>query len=729
MIRFHGVLITCFVVVLSIGLAPSQMVAAESSSAEKLLTRLPDDVLGFATTSGGDALKPAFEKTIMGRIWYDPGVQSFFGQIQKEILSKIARETPDPNAVKMIDLMHNNIRLALSRPIIAGAAQKPAADGPPIYGFVILDAGPRKADIATAITDLESLAGDEIIEIPVGSAKMHGPKDSGGVPVYWGWAGNYLVIAVNDGAGLAMQHLSAPRNAPVAQFNKVPDTGDALAVHIDCQKIAGVVSTLAQQRGHEEQVGIATAVIKQLGLNNVKTLTARMGFAGPDVVSSSFLEMPQPRTGLLANYRTANLAMFDMVDAGAVNAATANCNVAGIYDTIMGAVKSAAGDEFAEIEKVIADAEAEMKIKIRGGLLQSLSGEMVGYALPGGSMQSLTGGFVLIAKLKDARLLEETLTALGKLAAEKSDGMVQVSSQVQNGRTVHTWGVMALAMAQMMPTWTVVGDKLVVASNPQFCSQAVDQISTGTKSIRSTPGFMKATANLPDNLVSLRYSDSKVQFNQMMTVMQQFWPMATMAAAKAEMKLPFVLPNLSYIAADMGPSCQYARFDDQGFYGHYRGAGIEASMGAVAGAAMGVGIMMPALARTRQVAFRMVSASNLSAIGKASLIYSNDYDDQLPPNLQVLVEKAALPAEMLESKRKPKGFDGPSYIYVAGQNTSMYPGNIVAYENPRYCSDGLNVLFLDSHVEWMKPEQFLEELEATYKHLGKEMPEIEFRGR
>ncbi len=43
-----------------------------------------------------------------------------------------------------------------------------------------------------------------------------------------------------------------------------------------------------------------------------------------------------------------------------------------------------------------------------------------------------------------------------------------------------------------------------------------------------------------------------------------------------------------------------------------------------------MGILMPALARVRQVAFRMVCGTNLSGIGKAMLIYSNDYDDELP---------------------------------------------------------------------------------------------------
>jgi len=43
-----------------------------------------------------------------------------------------------------------------------------------------------------------------------------------------------------------------------------------------------------------------------------------------------------------------------------------------------------------------------------------------------------------------------------------------------------------------------------------------------------------------------------------------------------------------------------------------------------------MGILMPALARVRQIAFRMVCGTNLSGIGKAMLIYSNDYEDELP---------------------------------------------------------------------------------------------------
>ncbi len=43
-----------------------------------------------------------------------------------------------------------------------------------------------------------------------------------------------------------------------------------------------------------------------------------------------------------------------------------------------------------------------------------------------------------------------------------------------------------------------------------------------------------------------------------------------------------------------------------------------------------MGILMPALAKVRQLAYRMVCGTNLSGIGKAMLVYSNDNDENFP---------------------------------------------------------------------------------------------------
>ena len=728
MFRSYRILFVCTILCLSICFVNSNPVVAANSPVENMVKVLPDDVLFFYATSGGDSLKPAFEKAILGKVWNDPGVQTFYESIKKQLLSKIELEVKDPNEGKAIDIIQDFVKSALSRPIIIGAALKEPTKGfPPVFGFAILDSGPRKEQIAAALTKLESLKDEgDIVDITIGTAKMHGPKDCGDVPGYWGWVENYLVFAINDGEGLAMKYLSKSRFISPDYLKKVHGSGDAIAMYADFQKIAGIVSAIAQQEEEAaEKLNLAKGVINGLGLNNVKSIKERVGFAGSDLVGNCFLEIPAPRTGLLAHFKTINMETFDMVDANAMSTSAINCYMAGIYDTAMKAAQIAAGDDFEDIEEVINEIEEELNFKIRQGLLESLSGEMVFYILPGSVMpQSPQGGQVAIAGLKNAQLLEDTLSALGKLAAEKSDGMIQVSSQVQEDRTVHTWAIMPMAMMQIMPSWTIIGDKVVIGSNPTLLNLAIEQISSGKKSIRSTEGFKKATANLPDNLIALKYSDTKVQFNQLMMGLQQVWPMATMAAAKAGLSLPFVLPNLSHIAEDMKPSCQYSWFDEQGLHSHYSGAGIEPSIGAIAGGAVGLGITMPALARVRQQKQSIVAMKNLKQIGLALYMYAEDHDGRFPDTLEQATEYFGN-SKILNSPLKPKDFDGPSYIYVKGHSLKEESPSkqIVVYENPEYCKDQINAVFVDGHVEKMQRDHFLKALEKTYDQLGTEIPE------
>jgi len=730
MFNTQSSMLVIFLQLLLIGLMNPAMGKSAISEAEKLVKRLPENTLGFAATSGADELEETFEKTTLGQIWNDAGVQTFYQSIKTELLNKL-RQT-EPNDANDFNAVMCFAKTALKRPIIVGAAQKQAKEGPPIYGFAILDAGTHKVEIASALTKLEGLADEgDIIEVKVNGIMMHGPKETDDVKAYWGWVGNYLLFAINDGEGLAIKSLSSQLSQPVPTcFEKVSGAGDALAVCVDFEKFAGFIKTIAAQEGGEDAAKKIATVMKELGLNNVKTFAVRTGFLGRDIVTNGLLEVPQPRTGLFANYKAINLSTFDLVDGRAVNTASSNWDIAGAYDTIMEAIKVVSpNDGYVEINKEISNFESEVNFRIRKGLLESLEGSIVFYALPAGViMESPQGGTVVIAKLKDRALFEKTMSALGKYAANQSDGMLQISSQVQSdGTTLHTWVIAPLAMMQLIPCWAIVDKQVVIASNPALYNIAFKQMSSSGNSIRNTEGFRKTTAKLPDNLISLGYTNSKVQFNQLLMKLQQFWPMITMAATKAGVKLPFMLPSLSHILEGMEPSCGYCWFDSEGLRSQYQGTGIEQSFASVAGASMGAAILMPALGRTRQLAIRMASGANLSSIGKSCILYSVDHNGNYPDNLQELVEKTDLPPKCLISKYKPKASAEPSYIYIAGQNNTMHPGNVIAYDNPMFCHDGVNVLFNDAHVEWMKPEEFLKELEATYKRLGREMPGINFK--
>ena len=134
-----------------------------------------------------------------------------------------------------------------------------------------------------------------------------------------------------------------------------------------------------------------------------------------------------------------------------------------------------------------------------------------------------------------------------------------------------------------------------------------------------------------------------------------------------------------------------------------------------------LGIMMPALARTRQIAFRMVCGTNMSALGKAMLIYSNDYDDIPTPSkwCDLLIEHTEVRPSMLRCKGATEG----PCNYAMNKNIDKLdierapPDMVLLFEThpgwnqtggpeilttDNHQGDGCNVLFIDSHVEFVR---------------------------
>jgi hypothetical protein len=70
-----------------------------------------------------------------------------------------------------------------------------------------------------------------------------------------------------------------------------------------------------------------------------------------------------------------------------------------------------------------------------------------------------------------------------------------------------------------------------------------------------------------------------------------------------------------------------------------------------------MGILMPALARTRQIAFRMVCGQNMHGIGRAMLIYANDYDSFPTASkwCDLLMEYTEVPPEGFQCKGALEG--------------------------------------------------------------------------
>ena len=156
------------------------------------------------------------------------------------------------------------------------------------------------------------------------------------------------------------------------------------------------------------------------------------------------------------------------------------------------------------------------------------------------------------------------------------------------------------------------------------------------------------------------------------------------------------VPNLDAILSDLTPEVQGTRLVlalDQ--------ARCDTLIDRVVG---------PSIMQARQQPLRTVCASNLRGISQAILIYSNDHDDQFPPDLETLIAAAEMPAKGLVCP--VVGTQG-SYAYRgAGLSVKLPPQIVVAHDRAGSHDGGRNVLFLDTHVEWVTEQRFAELIRA-----------------
>jgi prepilin-type processing-associated H-X9-DG protein len=120
--------------------------------------------------------------------------------------------------------------------------------------------------------------------------------------------------------------------------------------------------------------------------------------------------------------------------------------------------------------------------------------------------------------------------------------------------------------------------------------------------------------------------------------------------------------------------------------------------------------LTPGLFAMHQSILRLQCGTTLSGMGKAMLIYANDYDDKWPPNLETLVERAEYPRSGLLCPAMRHRPDYESYVYRGADTGGAWvePMIIMVYDRAGNHEGGRNVLFVDSHVEWVTEERFAE---------------------
>jgi prepilin-type processing-associated H-X9-DG protein len=256
---------------------------------------------------------------------------------------------------------------------------------------------------------------------------------------------------------------------------------------------------------------------------------------------------------------------------------------------------------------------------------------------------------------------------------------------------------------------------------PQTVQAALAQVDPKSRgpSLLDNPGFKVVRAGLPKDAQSLGYVNTRYLARLMYPLLRAVQTMGSsmLAGPAPAFEVP-LLPTVDEYLKTIGDYVGTTSADADGVL--YAGTGSGAPLLLVpATAALTTSVMLPSLARAREMAKRAVSAANLRAIGMAAHMYADEKAGKFPASLDELSKDGpgSLNEQSLRSPRDPNPV-GSSYVYIAGQTSESDARNVLAYER-LVDKEGTNVLFVDGHVEWMKQPAFARAVRETYRRLDR----------
>ncbi|MHC4987088.1 MAG: H-X9-DG-CTERM domain-containing protein [Planctomycetota bacterium] len=658
-----------------------------------LTQKLPKDTFGFIATSGTNNFQSDFESSIMGQIAADPQVKTFFDQI-------IASVSKAPDVQQELGQGEDYIafvKALLSSPTLLALAATTETMSDEPCGILLSEAiapGSEQGILFAKIIAAELNSGN-LIQKEIDGSKVYVSGDPNACdPYYIAQTGDYFLAAFNDAQYTVLQKLAAgSSNYELAsKLGDVSSTNDAFVCYVDLQIFMEIMNEEAATDSDAQQ---AKDVFRSLGLADMQHYMIKAGFENKNLVMDGKLKM-SASGGIWDAITPVDKALFDYVDPKAMQASAVRLDSAQLYDTIINCISPIAKAEGQPIEPQIAEFEETLGFKLRDDLLASLEGSMMGYMLPPySSPELLTGGYVLTARLKDAEKFKKCMLSLETVVKSMAPaGQLQITSQKDAaGKEVHIWAVSFMAMMQVIPSWAVENDMLIVASHPNLTKKMIERIDAGYgESLVSKSEFADALSRIPSDAFVLSLTDSKAQARQFMKILQQYWPMLNMGLMQEGIQLPIMLPSIEPYIEQMQPGLSYTNKVSDGIEFHYEGTGLEATAGGAAGGAMGAAILMPALTKVKKVSQRVVCSTNLKGLSTAMVVYCMDYDDKLPTEhwCDLLIEEADV---------SPKSFVCPQSNAIEGESSYAMNKNVAGKNLGKLPPDTVLLFETDKGVE------------------------------
>ncbi|MBM4038718.1 MAG: hypothetical protein FJ290_09400 [Planctomycetes bacterium] len=471
------------------------------------------------------------------------------------------------------------------------------------------------------------------------------------------------------------------------------------------------------------------ATLDALGVSGVRAAGLRMGVKGRALVGTTFLQTVGERKGLVRALAAepVDRSLLRLAPRDAALAWLLNLDGVEIYEAIVAAIDAAMKGE-GGARAAIAEFEKQVGVSLRDDLLGSLAR---GTLVTTSSGRSLLPAIVLSQGVKDADRFE---AALGKLVAalhaavkEQGEPAAAELRAIRFGDHTIRYLAMPGVMLPIAPCYARHGGRIAFALSPIHLKDYLAFLDGKEPSVLDAPGFKELEALVPKDATGVAYSDFGEGFVALYSALGPFLSMIQAIPGNPVALDLMNLPSARTIRKHMFGAISYAYATEDMIVGETHsplGIAVLDPISATAVLGLGAGMAFPALADARTEARRIRSRNNLNQLAKASATYLNEFGDNrfYQKSTAELFEKMILADKaVLVAPNDPnppeiaKGLPS-SYImcfdkYPDREFRDDFPPNVMmGWERAVFARDQgrRNVLFFDSHVEFVDEARFQE---------------------
>ena len=540
---------------LSIGLIMCSIANAEPSSAQKMQNLIKkDNLIAFISSSGENAIDENFKNSAINKIIQNEFIQTFYNTAMLQIDMGL----PYGKSKMIKDLGFELIK----HPCIVSVHGHivPDNSAAPFYGMIIIDTEDAKEKVNKIVEDFVISAPEgSFIKKTIDGTEINILREGGDLKFYWGWKSNKFFISFNDIYENGVKSINMGMlDSNEYNITNLPSNSDLLSAYFNLETLKNTIDNTAFDDRHGYD--ITCSMLEDIGILNIKNASVRIGFEDSTLKFDSVIRLKDKNKGIWSALGSVDKNTLLASPVSPVSSSVMNIDIAKGYDLIVSAMKKNLPEEYNDFQEGMWNLKKETGYNLREDIIEAIGDEFSILSIAGNEViQYPMGGIAITAKLRNKEKFTNIEATLIKMLKESLGQHGQINElDNEGGNKINTVMIPQATLMQVLPSWTVDGNRLIIASHPELCKKIIANFKTPSD---TTSELAMGIKDLPKDCIFVTYDDNKKLIKSLNASLIMGWPFISMGLDQNGIKLPMKTPDFSSVIDSLGPTWKYSWFE------------------------------------------------------------------------------------------------------------------------------------------------------------------------